>query len=103
MIKNPREVSVNAVLIVNGFTRQVSYDRRGRVFVGGHFVDFETEVDTFRALAEKYLRGALKEASFLGAEHPVFTVETPPYAPSVQPDDLWGGKIVLLPAQQSGS
>ncbi|WP_414157405.1 hypothetical protein [Pseudomonas sp. BNK-15] len=91
------------VLIVDGFTRQASYDRRGRVFVDAHFIDYETEVDTFRALAKKYLKGALKEVTSRGVCHPVFAVDMTPYEPSVQTYDDWGGKAVLLPAQQAGS
>lgn len=94
---------MNDVLIVNGFTRRVSCDRRGRFFVDGHFVDFESETDTFRALAKKYLRGVLKEVPSSGADHPVFSVDAPSHEPSFNIDGEWGGKTVLLPAQQGGS
>lgn len=41
------------------FTRKTSCDRRGRVFVDGLFLEFESEIDTFKALATKYLKGTL--------------------------------------------
>ncbi|AUZ46453.1 hypothetical protein BOP93_12895 [Pseudomonas orientalis] len=49
------------VLMLVGLTRHQIYDQRGRTFVDGHFVDFETKLGTFRALAAKYLKCNLKK------------------------------------------
>jgi len=56
------------------FERQVSIDRRGRVFVDSMFLEFESEQDTFLALAAKYLSCSLAiDPSSIGA--PKFIVE----------------------------
>ena len=51
---------------MNNMTATTVTDRRGRVFVNGIFLDFEGEIDTFRALAKKYLiQQELKEVALL--------------------------------------
>lgn len=87
------------VLVVKSLTRPKSYDRRGRVFVGGHFIDFETELETFLALAVKYLQGNIKEVLLPDAEHPLFTLETPDYEDASRFDG-WPKNTALLPARK---
>lgn len=51
---------------MNDMTATTVTDRRGRVFVNGIFFDFECEIETFRALAKKYLiQQELKEVALL--------------------------------------
>lgn len=54
-------------------TRPVNFDRRGRLFIDGLFLEFEDEVETFKALAAKYLHGSLIVASST-VNHPMFVV-----------------------------
>ncbi|MBP1085399.1 MULTISPECIES: hypothetical protein [Pseudomonas] len=87
------------VLVVKSLTRPKSYDRRGRIFVDGHFVDFETELETFLALAVKYLKGNIKEVLLSDAEHPLFTLDAPHYEEASRFDG-WPKNTVLLPARK---
>ncbi|WP_133298298.1 MULTISPECIES: hypothetical protein [unclassified Pseudomonas] len=86
------------VLRVNSFSRCKSYDRRGRAFLDGNFVDFETELETFLVLAAKYLQGNIKEIPLSDAEHPRFTLDTPPYEEAAGVNG-WPQKNALLPAR----
>lgn len=59
------------------FERQVSRDRRGRIFVDSMFLEFESEQDTFLALAAKYLNCSLiLDPTSIGA--PKFVVDIQP-------------------------
>lgn len=87
---------VEALMLVS-LTRHQSYDRRGRSFVDGHFVDFETELETFRALAAKYLKCNIKEILPSDAEHPRFTLDTAHN--EVTSGDDWARNTTLLPAK----
>ena len=53
---------------------KVSHARRGRLFAAGMFVDFEEEIDTFKALAGKYLCGTL-EVDMSSIDKPMFRVK----------------------------
>lgn len=87
------------ILAVKSLTRPKSYDRRGRVFVDGHFADFETELETFLALAVKYLQGNIKEVLPSDSEHPLFTLEAPPYEEASRFYG-WPKHTALLPARK---
>ncbi|SPO69498.1 protein of unknown function [Pseudomonas sp. JV241A] len=53
--------------------RSVNFDRRGRLFMDGLFLGFEDEVETFKALADKYLHGSLSVA-LCTSRRPMFVV-----------------------------
>lgn len=88
------------LVTVSRLTRSQVCDRRGRIFLDGYFVDFETELETFRALASKYLKGNIREILTACADHPIFTVEAPlcddPFRTT------WEHIAIQLPANQGG-
>lgn len=45
--------------------QQMTTDRRGRVFIDGQIIGYESEEATFEALAKKYLRQPLRRVYLL--------------------------------------
>lgn len=86
-------------LAVKSYARALTRDRRGRVFLDGLFVDYEAEVETFRALAARYLVGQLRECSEAGADGPLFVVDSTTAERAGEPGE-WKHEMVTLPVHR---